>query len=168
MRLEDLQNLTIENDEIVYDKSGYRNYLKDIALTIGYLLGVRKDFLEQIVENPEEYYNLKDTIEKNDSAKAIRILNNVRSNLMLLFKKVSRTIRIGSLNYTPLCNMEEFNEDFRALRRLNIEISTGRSDINEYLIKINTEISKHIDKVNLIDFLYYVFQLFCNYQLSCV
>lgn len=147
MRLEDLQNLTIEDDEIVYDKSGYRNYSKDIALTIGYLLGVRLDFLEQIVENPEEYYNLKDTIEKNDSAKAIRILNNVRSNLMLLFKKVSRTIRIGSLNYTPLYNMDEFKDDFRALRRLNIEISTGRSDINEYLIKINTEILKHIDRV---------------------
>ncbi len=147
MRLEDLQNLTIEDEEIVPDKSGYRNYSKDIALTIGYLLGVREDFLEQITENTDEYYNLKATIEKNDSAKAIRILNNVRSNLMLLFKKVSRTIRIGSLNYTPLYNMDEFKDDFRALRRLNIEISTGRSDINEYLVKINAEISKHIDRV---------------------
>ena len=105
MQLEDLQYITIDGDEIVSDKSGYRNFSKDIALTIGYLLGVREDFLEKIVENPEEYYNLKETIEKNDSAKVIRILNNIRSNLMLMFKKVSRTIRIGSSNYTPLYNM---------------------------------------------------------------
>lgn len=147
MQLEDLQYITIDGDEIVSDKSGYRNFSKDIALTIGYLLGVREDFLEKIVENPEEYYNLKETIEKNDSAKAIRILNNIRSNLMLMFKKVSRTIRIGASNYTPLYNMDEFKDDFRALRRLDIDISTGRSDINEYLIKINNEITKHIDKV---------------------
>ena len=144
MQLEDLQYITIDGDEIVSDKSGYRNFSKDIALTIGYLLGVREDFLEKIVENSEEYYNLKETIEKNDSAKAIRILNNIRSNLMLMFKKVSRTIRIGSSNYTPLYNMDEFKDDFRALRRLDIDISTGRSDINEYLIKINNEITKHI------------------------
>ena len=56
MQLEDLQYITIDGDEIVSDKSGYRNFSKDIALTIGYLLGVREDFLEKIVENSEEYY----------------------------------------------------------------------------------------------------------------
>lgn len=148
MKLEDLKDIVIDdNEKPTIDKASLRQYSKSIAITLGYLLGVRENFLELIGEEPQEYYKIKEKVEQNESAKAIRALNNIRSNLMLLFKKVSRTIRITSSEYMPLYRMPEFEEDFKTLSRLDINIITGRPDINEYLSDINAEIRSRIDFV---------------------
>lgn len=128
------------------NKAKYSNYSKDVAITIGYLLGVKLEFLQTLddVEKVDELYN---KLETDENAKSIRVLNNIRSNIMLLFKKVSRTIRVTSSQYKPIYKIEEFEEDFKTLTKLGIDIITGRSDLNEYLMKINDEIQKRIDNV---------------------
>ncbi|MCI6361117.1 MAG: NYN domain-containing protein [Eubacterium coprostanoligenes] len=148
MQLEDLQYITFdEEDDVLVDKAKYSKYSKNIALTLGYLLGVRDEQLDKIPESESQYYVLKEELDKNENALAIRYLNNIRSNLMLLFKKVSYTIRVSSANFTPLYKMEEFEDDFEGLKKLDIHISTGRSDINEYITIINSEISKRLDGI---------------------
>ena len=141
--------ITEENDEeiLTTDKSMYRNKSKKIALTFAYLLGVNEKYFEIIDDNEEERNNLLETISKNRNATAIRALNNIRSNLMLRFKEVSQLIRVTAANYTPIYNIEYFKEDFRILSRQEINIGTGRSDINEYLRIINTEINRRIDSL---------------------
>lgn len=141
--------ITEENDEeiLTADKSMYRNKSKKITLAFAYLLGVDEKFFEIINDNAEERETILGTIRKNQNAAVIRALNNIRSNLMLRFKEVSRCIRVTSSDYTPIYNIEGFKEDFRTLSRQEINIGTGRSDINEYLRIINTEINKRIDSV---------------------
>lgn len=134
-----------EDDEVVFDKSVYRKHSKKISLTVGYLLGVKQEFLSQIEEDAEKFNEVYQALVKNQAATAIRSLNNIRSNLMLHFKEVSRLIRVTAANYTPIYQIEYLKDDFKILSRLEINIGTGRSDINEYLKIINTEISRRID-----------------------
>lgn len=131
-----------ENNRV--DKSAFRNYSKEIALTIGYLLGVKDEFLSTISE-PDIYPSIKEKCDKSPNMKAIRHLNNIRSNIILNFKTVSRTIRVSSPNFTPIYNIEFLKDDFKSLNRLDISINTGRNDLNEYLKIINEEIAKRID-----------------------
>ena len=54
--LDDLKDMVI-GDEVVIpdhsDKSGYRNYSKSIALTVGFLLGISDESLMKRLEFPE-------------------------------------------------------------------------------------------------------------------
>lgn len=147
-----LENVVIEDDEITSetDKSLFRNHSKKTAVTIGYLLGVKKEYLEQIESSNEKFNEVFNAVSTNENAAAIRSLNNIRSNLMLRFKEVSRLIRVDSPNFTPIYNIEFFKDDFRILSKQGINIGTGRSDINEYLKIINTEITRRIDAVKIL------------------
>ena len=147
--MEDLKDLMIEeNIELpeTEDKSAYRNYSKNIALTVGFLLGVSDESLMKRLENSEEYLPIKEALEKNEDAVAIRHLNNIRSNLILHFKEVSLNLRNMNATFTPLDRMDLFKDDFRVLNRMSIYIITGKPDINEYLKRINNEIIRRIDK----------------------
>ena len=106
---------------------------------------MKQEFLSQIEEDAEKFNEVYQALVKNQAATAIRSLNNIRSNLMLHFKEVSRLIRVTAANYTPIYQIEYLKDDFKILSRLEINIGTGRSDINEYLKIINTEISRRID-----------------------
>lgn len=132
---------------VISDKSGYRKYSKDIALTVGFLLGISEEALMKRLEFPEEFIPIKEKLSKDNDAVAIRHLNNIRSNLMLHFKDVSRNLRNLNATFIPLYEMEWFKEDFKVLNRLSIFIITGKPDINEYLKRINNEIVKRIDKM---------------------
>ena len=147
LTLADLKSIDFEEQELVKDKSQYRNYSKRNALIIGYLLGVNDKFLETIPNEPTEYHELKKIITKNDFAVIIHHLNNMRSNLLLNFKEVSRTIRVASTEFKPLYKIKTFEEDYNELKKMNIDITTGRSDIMEYLKRINDEINKKIDNI---------------------
>lgn len=142
--LEDLKEIQFEeNDDATFTKSGYKNHSKRLALTIGYLLGVKEEFLYRLCDSSDEFDDLKKLLEKNESANAIRCLNNIRSNLMIGFKMVSQKIRISSENYEPLYKNEYFKDDFKTLLRLNIDITpANRQDINAYIKKINDEITR--------------------------
>ena len=148
--LEELQNIEFEDSELENDRSGFRNYSKRIAVIIGYMLGVKDEYLEKLPNETEEYYTVKDELLKNDSAIIIRHLNNIRSNIMLRFKEVSRTIRVTSSDYSPIYKIEYFEEDFKELKKYNIDITTGRSDLDEYLKIINEEISKRMENTKLL------------------
>lgn len=100
--LEDLKDIVFEENETT-DKSGFRNYSKEICVTIGHLMGVNKEFLTQINDN-KSIDEIFAKINKIESVKAIRNLNNLRSNIMLGFKSISRSIRINSANYKPIIN----------------------------------------------------------------
>lgn len=142
--LEELQNIEFE-DELENDRSGFRKYSKRIAVIIGYMLGVKEEYLEKLPNEPEEYITIRDEILSNEAAIIIRHLNNIRSNIMLRFKDVSRTIRISAADFEPIYKIECFEDDFKDLKKFNLDITTGRSDLDEYLKKINEEISKRID-----------------------
>lgn len=147
--MEDLKDLMIEeNIELpeTEDRSAYRNYSKNIALTVGFLLGVSDESLMKRLENSEEYLPIKEALEKNEDAVAIRHLNNIRSNLILHFKEVSLNLRNMNATFTPLDRMDLFKDDFKVLNRMSIYIITGKPDINEYLKRINNEIIRRIDK----------------------
>lgn len=147
--MEDLKDLMIEeNIDLLEteDRSAYRNYSKNIALTVGFLLGVSDESLMKRLENSEEYLPIKEALEKNEDAVAIRHLNNIRSNLILHFKEVSLNLRNMNATFTPLDRMDLFKDDFRVLNRMSIYIITGKPDINEYLKRINNEIIRRIDK----------------------
>lgn len=146
-RLEDLSNINFDEElEDYADKSKFKNYSKKTAITIGYLLGVRQEFLETLDEKIK-VNEICDELSNNRSAIAIRVLNNIRSNIILNFKRVSRTIRISSIDYQPIYKIDVFEDDFKVLSKLDININTGRQDLNEYLIIINDEIQKHIDNI---------------------
>lgn len=147
--LEDLKDIVIEENidlPEITDKSGYRKYSKNIALTVGFMIGVSEDALMKRLDNPDEYLPVKETLEKNEDAVAIRHLNNIRSNLMLHFKEVSRNLRNMNTTFVPLDKTDLFKEDFKVLNRMSVYIITGNSDINEYLKRINSEILKRIDR----------------------
>lgn len=150
--LEDLKLIQLdENEEIQTQKSGYKNHSKKIALTIGYLLGVKEEYLYNLCETEDNFENIKISLEKNNNATAIRCLNNIRSNLMLYFKAISQKIRISSHNYEPLYKIETFKDDFKKLHRLNIDITpTNAQDINAYINKINDEISRQFFSIKKI------------------
>lgn len=136
------------DEEVTYEsKDTYRNYSKTIALTIGFLLGVKHESAIKHLENEAEYTAIREKLEKDEDCLAIRHLNNIRSNLMLNFKTVSRALRDFSVNYKPLDKMEMFEEDFRFLRRADISVISGNRDINEYIRNINQEITKRIDRM---------------------
>ncbi len=147
--MEDLKDLIIEENidlPETEDRSAYRNYSRTIALTVGFLLGVTDEALMKRLDNPEEYLPIKEALEKNEDAVAIRHLNNIRSNLILHFKEVSLNLRNMSAKFIPLDRMDLFKDDFRVLNRMSIYIITGKPDINEYLKRINNEIIRRIDK----------------------
>lgn len=143
---EDLKELIGEEESVSEEKSSYRNYSKGIALTVGFLLGVRHEALIKHLENEEEYNPIREKLEKDENCLAIRHLNNIRSNLMLHFKAVSREMRNISADYKPIDKMELFEEDFRYLYRADISVLSGKRDINDYIKNINQEIAKRIDK----------------------
>lgn len=146
--LEDLQKMDFDEEEnVVVDKHTYRNYSKDIAFTLGFLLGVKEEHLLTIVEDEDAYNKLIEKLNSNNSAKIIRALNNIRTNLMLHFKRVSQTIRVTSSSFLPLYQMEDFKDDFKALRRLDAPLSTSGDDINKYIKEINESIVKRIDDI---------------------
>ncbi len=147
--LQDLEGLVVNEEEstILPDRSQYRKHSKTIAAAVGYLLGVREDFLKLILEDETLYAQQRERWLANPSAAAIRSLNNIRSNLMLHFKEVTRDMRVTSANYRPLYKMEYFEEDFKALERLEIRIYISNADVNDYLRRINAEIGKRIDAV---------------------
>lgn len=150
MNLEDLKNMEFVNEseeKNISDKSAYRRYSKDIAITVGFLLGVNEESALKRLDTEEEYRKIIEKIEKDENALAIRHLNNIRSNLIIHFKTVSRSLRNITADYKPLDKMEYFESDFRVLNRLDISIITGRYDLFEYLTNINNEIIKRVDKI---------------------
>lgn len=149
MGLEELKNIMISEDgEIIEDETGlYRNHSKDIALMIGFLLGVNEDKLQSLGASEDKYKEVIEPLKKNNNALAIRALNNIRSNILLQFKNISQTIRITSANYTPIYNIDFLKNDFKILERQEINIITGRQDLNEYLVAINKEIISRFDSI---------------------
>ncbi len=152
INLDDLKELFPESPEesIATDKSIYRKYSKEIALTIGYLLGISDEHLMNRINDDERpiYEEIREKLSKDSDCVAIRHLNNIRSKLILNFKFVSRSMRnIGATDYKPIDKMEIFEEDFREIYRQGIYIITGKNDINEYIKNANNEIAKRVDKL---------------------
>jgi len=154
--LEDLLNMDFgeENEEIttdyIADKSRYKHYSKTIAVTFGYLLGVPMEDLEKIPNEPEDFTDLLEKIERNQTAVIIRHLNSLRSLIILQFKNISRQTRITSTDFVPVYKVDILKDDFKALEKENVKIITGRSDLVEYITIINNEIKKRIDNIKVL------------------
>ena len=140
MTFDDLKEMIIEEEPPVDQKVYLRNFSKDIAMTVSFLIGVKHEYIIRHIDKEEEYTQLREKLEKDEDCMAIRHLNNVRSNLILHFKYVSREMRNFTVDYKPIDKMELFEEDFRYLIRSDISILTGNRDIYEYIKNINNEI----------------------------
>ncbi len=144
---EDLKEMIGDEEPSADQRACCRNFSKSIALTVGFLIGVKEEFLIRHFDNQEEYTAIIEKLEKDEDCLAIRHLNNIRSNLILHFKNVSREMRNFSVDYKPIDKMELFEEDFRYLIKADISIITGNRNIYDYLKNINNEIIKRIDRV---------------------
>ena len=133
LNLEDLKSIDFdgldpeqpegEGQKLIKDKSDYKNYSKSIAVTVGYLLGVEDDYLEQILSDPAGYAVLSAQLQANEAAGLIRHLNHLRSLIMLNFKYISRRIRITAADYAPIDRIETLKEDFDALRKAGMTVT---------------------------------------------
>ena len=85
--LEELQNYNFGDNEETERASGkehYKNYSKDIAVTLGYLLGVKEEHLRLIPNTEDDYQRvITDKVSQNEAAQAIRYLNQIRSSIIL-------------------------------------------------------------------------------------
>lgn len=149
MNLEDLKNYSFEEAEDSEDaiKSTHRNHSREIAITISYLLGIYDEMAKKRYEELELYDEITSKLSQNEDALAIRHLNNIRTNIMLNFKWLSRSLRNITADYKPIYMLDDFVEDFKVLKKLDISIVTGRWDLNEYIRIINAEITKRIDRL---------------------
>ena len=121
-------------------------FSREISTTFGYMIGVDELRLQQNIEGCGDYEQIKEILNKNEYATAIRHLNRIRSTIMLNFAYISNRTRITASDYCPIYQLEELAEDFNKLFSMEIDFTTGRNDLNEYLRIINQEIEKRIDK----------------------
>ncbi len=122
-----------------YDNSVfYQPVQKGVALTVGYLIGTRMDFL---VENNPGYKDLFERLSQDKEAVILRSLCNIRTNLMLNYTNTERNI---VFNLQNLDRQEIYKEDVRTLAKNDINIIKVNYKVNRYLVDINSLISQHI------------------------
>ena len=112
------------------------------------MLGVKEEHLRLIPNTEDDYQRvITDKVSQNEAAQAIRYLNQIRSSIILGFKDISRRTRISAANYTPIYKIESLEESFKGLKKLDIDIVTGRSDLVEYIKITNEEITRRLDRI---------------------
>ena len=79
---------------------------KEIVTTIGYMIGVKKNILEQCFG--EEYHELLQTFYVNKETSIIRYLCKLRTTLMQKFKKTDDEMRFNLKN---LNSMDFYDQD---------------------------------------------------------
>ena len=114
---------------------------KDLVATIAYLIGIKKQFLEQ--NYGSECRELLDSLYQNKEATIIRCLCKLRTTLFLKYKKTDIEMRD---NLKKLTSLEWYDaEDIKLLEKWDIPILKANYRSEKYMLDFNTLIAAHID-----------------------
>lgn len=91
---------------------------KEIVTTVGYLIGVRKNILEQCFD--EEYHDLLQQLYADKDATVIRYLCKLRTALMQKFKKTDGEMRFNLQNINKFDWFDQ--ENIEQLEKWGFEI----------------------------------------------
>lgn len=121
----------------------YENYRTDIVTALGYLLGIKNQYLE--LETQRFKPEIIEALEKDKNATIIRALSILRNEFM----RNCRTIQERNNDFIPLEAMEDILsvDKIKLLRGYDIEIVHVNTDITLHIAYINQEILEHIDSV---------------------
>lgn len=114
---------------------------KEIVTTIGYMIGVKKNILEQCFG--EEYHELLQTLYVNKETSIIRYLCELRTTLMQKFKKTDDEMRFNLKN---LNSMDFYDQDnIKQLEKWGFEIIKPNYRSEKYMLDLAGLISANID-----------------------
>lgn len=114
---------------------------KEIVTTIGYMIGVKKNILEQCFG--EEYHELLQTLYVNKETSIIRYLCKLRTTLMQKFKKTDDEMRFNLKN---LNSMDFYDQDnIKQLEKWGFEIIKPNYRSEKYMLDLAELISANID-----------------------
>lgn len=114
---------------------------KEIVTTIGYMIGVKKNKLEQCFG--EEYHELLQTLYVNKETSIIRYLCKLRTTLMQKFKKTDDEMRFNLKN---LNSMDFYDQDnIKQLEKWGFEIIKPNYRSEKYMLDLAGLISANID-----------------------
>lgn len=117
-----------------------RTDTKDIVCTVGYLIGVRKDFLQ--TSYSDSCSDLLKQLESNINATIIRYLCKLRTVLMKTFRKTDEAIRYDLKNIDRL---DWFDVDnIKWLEKKNIQVVLANKLAADYSLHFNRLIAENI------------------------
>ena len=115
---------------------------KEIVTTIGYMIGVKKNILEQCFG--EEYHELLQTLYVNKETSIIRYLCKLRTTLMQKFKKTDDEMRFNLKN---LNSMDFYDQDnIKQLEKWGFTIIQANCRSEKYMQEFTRLINENIDK----------------------
>ncbi len=137
---QDIDKLFSDDDttEMYYQSQSY-----EVVSLMMYLTGVdRKNFSDHIPDLSKQY----EKFDQNKNSRIIRNLCIVRTSLLTNFSGITRSL---VYDMKSLSEMPEYipSESVTGLEKEGIIIQSGKPDINNYIVKINTEISNRVNDV---------------------
>lgn len=113
----------------------------DLVATVAYLIGVRKDILEQYYG--EESRAVLDELYADENATTVRYLCSIRTTLLQKFKETDTLIRFHLKN---LYSIEWFDQQqIKQLEKWGHRIIQANYTAEQYVVLINELIQKNID-----------------------
>lgn len=119
----------------------YRTSQKRISLTVAYLIGTKRNLLED--NNPNELDTIK-KLDENKNAVIIRALCNIRSNMLLNYTQTERSIMFDMQN---IDKQPMYKDDVKTLYDYGLSIVKANCRTNKYIIDINRLITDRINNV---------------------
>lgn len=143
----DSETLSEEQRAVFAQREAYlerRKPTHNVVSIVAYLLGVGKQHFENVHEPPR--IEIYDQLDQNQDARIIRNLCIVRNAMEQKYKAISQAFYLEGKNIGTIPNLIP-SEAVEALYRDNADIYMGRPRIDDYIIKINQEISNRIGRV---------------------
>ncbi len=119
-----------------------RTDTKELVTTIAYMIGIRKNILEQCYD--EDCHDLLVSLYENQSASIIRYLNKLRTTLMQKFRKTDDEMRYNLKNLNKIDYYDQDN--IKQLEKWNIPIIKSNYRSEKYMQDFNRLINENIDK----------------------
>ena len=123
------------------DLSNYRVQQRDVVTKMAYLIGTKTEMLYQNYGSKRE---LLESLEQNDEATVIRTLCSIRTKLILHYEDTENEI---VYNLKNLYMQDLYKDDFKVLKKYDADITKSNCKVNDYIITINSELTKRIDRI---------------------
>ena len=132
-------NLHLQRGE--YSIMENRNETYNITSVLVYLIGTDE---KNLLFYKEKKPLLFEKLYKHKAATAIRLLNTIRSNLMLYYSETDEQLIYQMI---PLYKQNRYKTEINRLRELGIDIIKPNSKCDTYLDGINKEITKLLSEI---------------------
>lgn len=116
-------------------------YTKNIVTTVAYMIGIKRNIVEQIAE---ENMDLLDSLCNNQNCQTIRYLCKLRTSLMLNFKKTDNEMKYNLTNIDKLPWFD--TENIKQLEKWNCRIIKANGTSSKYMETINKYINENISQ----------------------